>query len=255
VRAGYTHLADKRTMKNNDASFLTRHRWVVATISIAAAVVLLASFISRDPLVPVRAVTAQRSTIRSVVSTNGKVEPMHNFEAHAPIGTTVKKILVREGDHVKQGQLLVQLNDAEARSQAARARAQLIGSEAASKAVQSGGSREEILTLDSQIVKVRTECETAQRNLDALRHLQQQGAASPGEVKNAEDQLKRSTADLNLLLQKQKNRYSQPEINRVEAQHSEAQAALTAADDVLNQLNIQAPFDGVVYSLPLLQGA
>ena len=82
-------------MTNNDASFLTRHRWVVATLAIAAAVVLLASFISRDPVVPVRAVTAQRSTIRSVVSTNGKIEPMQNFEAHAPIGTTVRKILVR----------------------------------------------------------------------------------------------------------------------------------------------------------------
>lgn len=242
-------------MTNNDASFLTRHRWVVATLAIAAAVVLLASFISRDPVVPVRAVTAQRSTIRSVVSTNGKIEPMQNFEAHAPIGTTVRKILVREGDHVKQGQLLVQLNDAEARSQAARARAQVLGSEAAIKAVQNGGNREEILTLESEMVKARTQCDTAQRNLDALQRLREQGAASPGEVKTAEDQLKRSTADLNLLRQKQKNRYSQPEIARVNAQQSEAQAALTAAEDVLNQLNIQAPFDGVVYSLPVLQGA
>ncbi len=123
------------------------------------------------------------------------------------------------------------------------------------KAVQSGGNREEVLTLESQIVKARTDCDTAQRNLDALRQLQQQGAASPGEVKNAEDQLKRSTADLNLLLQKQKNRYSEPEIARVEAQKSEAEAALAAAEDVLNQLNIRAPFDGVVYSLPVLQGA
>src|SRR5579863_6770103 len=107
-------------MTNNNASFCTRHRWIVATIAIAAAVVLFAS-LSRDPAVPVRAVTAQRSAIRSVVSTNGKVEPLQNFEAHTPIGTTVKKILVREGDHVKKGQLLVQLNDAEARSQNARA--------------------------------------------------------------------------------------------------------------------------------------
>src|ERR1700690_146789 len=168
-------------MTNNDASFLTRHRWIVTTIAIAAAVVLLASFISRDPAVPVRAVAAQRSVIQSVVSTNGKVEPLQNFEAHAPIGTTVKKILVREGDHVRQGQLLVQLNDAEARSQAARARAQVLGSEATVKAVQSGGNREEVLTVESQIVKARTDCDTAQHNLDALRQLQQQGAASPGE--------------------------------------------------------------------------
>ena len=241
-------------MTSNNASFVTRHRWITAIIAIAAAVVLFAS-LSRDATVPVRAVTAQRGTIRSVVSTNGKVEPLQNFEAHAPIATTVKKLLVREGDHVKKDQLLVQLNDAKARSQAAQAKAQVLSADADFSGIQSGGNREEVLTLESQIVKARTACDTAQRNVDALRRLQQQNAASPGEVTNAEDQLKRTTADLNLLLQKQKNRYSQPEITRVDAQKSEAQAAYAAAEDVLNQLNIRAPFDGVVYSLPVLQGA
>jgi HlyD family secretion protein len=203
----------------------------------------------------VRAVTAQRGTIRSVVSTNGKVEPLQNFEAHSPSGTTVNKLLVREGDHVKKGQLLAQLNDAKARSQAAQAKAQVLAAEADFSGIQSGGNREEVLTLESQVVKARTDSDTAQRNLDALRRLREQGAASPGEIKNAEDQLKRANADLNLLIQKQKNRYSQPEITRVEAQKSEADAAYAAAEDVLNQLNIHAPFDGIVYSLPVLQGA
>jgi HlyD family secretion protein len=242
-------------MTDTNASFIARHRWIVTTIAIVAAVVFLASFMSREPAVPVRAVTAQRGTIRSVVSTNGKVEPLQNFEAHAPVGTTVSKILVREGDHVKKGQLLVQLNDTEARSQAARAQAQVRSAEADLSVIQKGGNREEVLTLESQITKARTDSDTAQRNLDALRRLRQQGAASPGEVKNAEDQLKRANADLNLLLQKQKDRYSQPEIARVEAQKSEAQAAFAAAKDRLDQLNIRAPFEGIVYSLPVQQGA
>jgi HlyD family secretion protein len=242
-------------MTKSNASFLARHRWIVTTIAIVAAVILLASFMSREPAVPVRAVNAQRGTIRSVVSTNGKVEPLQNFEAHAPVGTTVKKILVREGDEVKKGQLLVQLDDAQARSQAARAQAQVLGAEADLNAIQKGGNREEVLTLESQITKARTDCDTAQRNLDALRRLREQGAASPGEIKNAEDQLKRANTDLDLLLQKQKNRYSQPEIDRVEAQKSEAQAAYSATEDLLSQLNIRAPFDGIVYSLPVQQGA
>jgi HlyD family secretion protein len=254
IRQSLIRNKELTVMTNANASFLTRHRWMVATAAIAAAVVLFAS-LSRDPAVPVRAVTAQRSTIRSVVSTNGKVEPLQNFEAHTPIGTTVKKILVREGDHVRKGQLLVQLDDAEARSQAARAKAQVLAADADVSAVEKGGNREEVLTLDSQITKARTSTDTAQRNLDALRSLQQQGAAAPGEITNAEDQVKRANADLNLLLEKQKNRYSQPEVARVEAQNSQAQAALTAAEDVLNQLNIRAPFDGIVYSLPVLLGA
>jgi HlyD family secretion protein len=241
-------------MTSTNASFLSRHRWIGATVAIVAAVILFAS-LSRDPAVPVRAVAAQRGTIRSLVSTNGKVEPLENFEAHTPIGTTVKKLFVREGDHVKKGQLLVQLNDAKAHSQAAQAKAQVLAADADLSGIQSGGNREEVLTLESQIVKARADSDTAQRNLDALRHLQQENAASPGEIKVAEDQVQRANADLNLLLQKQKGRYSQPEITRVEAQKSQAQAAYTAAEDVLSELNIRAPFDGVVYSLPVLQGA
>ena len=90
----------------DNSSFLTRHRWLVVTVALIAAVIFLASFISRDDSVPVRSATAQRSIIRSVVSTNGKVEPLQNFEAHAPMGTTVKKVLVKEGDLVKRGQVV-----------------------------------------------------------------------------------------------------------------------------------------------------
>src|SRR5580693_47751 len=144
-------------MTKSNASFVARHRWIVTTIAIVAAVVLLASFMSREPAVPVRAVNAQRGTIRSVVSTNGKVEPLQNFQAHAPIGTTVKRLLVKEGDHVKKGQLLLQLDDAEAHSQAARALSQVRSAQAMISAIEGGGNGEEVLTLESQLAKGRTD--------------------------------------------------------------------------------------------------
>jgi len=241
------------TAKNN--GFFGRHRWLVWAAGIAVAVLLLASFMSRDDAIPVRAATVERSTIRSVISTNGKVEPLQSFEAHAPVGTTIKKLLVKEGDRVKMGQLLAQLDDADARSQAARALAQVRASQAEVSAMERGGNREEVLTLEAQLVKSRNQRDTAQRNLEALKRLQQQGAASPGEVTQAEDQLAGAEADLKLVQQKQKERYSQPEIAHVEAQQAEAQSAYAAAEDNLRQLNIRAPFDGIVYSLPVHQGA
>jgi HlyD family secretion protein len=190
-----------------------------------------------------------------VISTNGKVEPVQSFEAHAPVGTTVKKLLVKEGDRVKKGQLLAQLDDADASSQAARALAMVRTAQADASALRSGGNQEEVLTLSSQLVKSENARDTAQRNLEALKRLQQQGAASPGEIKQAEDQFAAAEADLKLIQQKQKDRYSQPEIAKVDAQKSEAQSAYAAAENILSQLNIRAPFEGVVYSLPVHQGA
>src|SRR5882757_7283769 len=163
----------------NKTTFYGRNRILVWTAGIAIAVVFLASFMSRGDVVPIRTTNVQRNIIRSVISTNGKVEPLHNFAAYAPVGTTVEKVLVREGDHVKRGQLLVQLNDAEARSDSAHALAQVRAAEAASSAVQNGGNQEEVLTLNTEITKARAERDAAQRRLDALRKLQQQGSASP----------------------------------------------------------------------------
>ncbi len=240
---------------NQKEGLFARRRWLLWMAALAVAVVLLASFMSRDDAVPVRAAKVTRGDIRSVISTNGKVEPVQNFEAHAPIGTMVKKVLVKEGDHVRKGQLLVQLNDAEARDQAARALSQISASEADVNAVKNGGTREEVLTVNADLAKARAERDTAQHNLDALQKLLQQGAASPGEVQNARDQLERSQADVKLLEQKQRDRYSKPEVARVESQKEAAQASYRAAQDILAQLDIRAPFDGDVYSLPAKQGA
>jgi HlyD family secretion protein len=212
------------------------------------------SYVRQSPL-KVRATTVQRGPIRSLVSTNGKVEPIQNFESHSPIATTVKRILVKEGDHVRKGQLLLQLDDDDIRAQAARALAQVKTAQADQAALRNSGTQEEVLTLQSQLVKARSALDMAQRNLESLRRLQQQGAASPGEVRQAEDTLQRAQADFTLLEQKQKERYSPPEAARIEAQASGAQAAYDAAEDALSKSSVRAAFDGIVYSLPVKSGA
>src|ERR1700751_201474 len=123
-------------LNGRNQSFFARNRWLTTASAVVVAVVLFASFANRrSDSVPVRAATIVRDNIRSVVSTNGKIEPVQNFEAHAPVPTTVRHLPAREGDHVRRGQLLLQLDDAAARSQAARALARLKGAQADVNAV------------------------------------------------------------------------------------------------------------------------
>jgi len=242
------------TLNGNSSGHQPR-RWWVTALAIIAAVIVLAAFISRrDDAVPVRTAVVEKGNIRSLISTNGKIEPVTNFEAHAPISTTVQRLLVKEGEFVKKGQLLVVLDAPDARAQAARALAQLKSAQADISAIERGGTQEEVLNLDAQLVKAKTERDAANRNLAALRRLQQQGAASAGEVRDAENALARADVELNLLQQKQTKRYSSPEVARVEAQRSEAQAAYDAAQDILAKSVVRAPFEGIVYSLPVKQG-
>ena len=240
---------------NGNSSGRQSRRWWVTALLILAAVIVLGAFVSRrDDSVPVRTAVVVQTTIRSLVSTNGKIEPVNNFEAHSPATTSVRRVLVKEGDFVKQGQPLLVLDDADVRAQAARAQTLVKTAQADLSAVERGGNQEEVLNLDAQLVKAGTDRDSAQRNLDALKRLEQQGAAAAGEVREAENSLARANAQLTLLQQKQTKRYSKPEVAKVEAQRAEAQATYDAAQEVVAKSNVRAPFDGIVYSLPVQQG-
>jgi len=240
--------------RNNNSE---RKRLLGVITALLAAVVIFSGWMKlrNGNTFTVRAETVSRQDISSVISTNGKIEPVNNFEAHAPAPAIVKRVLAAEGDHVKAGQLLLQLDDADARAQAARALALLKAAEADLQAVKSGGTHEEILTNHAALIKAQTERDEARRNLQALEHLQQSGGASAGEVQTAQERLKKAEADAQLLEDKQAGRFSTPEVAKVEASAAQARAAYDAAQDLLKNSNIRAPFAGSVYQLPVKPGA
>lgn len=232
-----------------------RLTWIIL-IGLILAVIVLAAFISfRHGRVAIRAGTAEVGTITASISTNGKIEPINNFEAHAPMATTVTRVFVQQGDWVKAGQLVLQLQDADARARAARAEAQLRGAQAEVSAVESGGTQEEVLNTRNALIKAQADRDAAQRNLQAMERLLQTGAASQAEVDAARNQLKIAESNVQLQQQKLKDRYSAPEVGHVQAQQQEAKASLAAAEETLRNSNVRAPFEGMVYSLPVKLGS
>jgi len=232
-----------------------RRTWLII-VGLLLAVIVLAAFVSlRRSQVTVRVGMAERGTITASIATNGKIEALNNFQAFAPLATTVKKIYVKQGDWVKAGQPLLRLDDADARMQAAKAEAQLKGAQADLHAVESGGTQEELLTTRNALTKAQMDRDAAQRNLDAMQKLLQSGAASQAEVDAAQNRLTSADAQVHLLQQKLKDRYSQQEIGHAQAQAAEARASLQAAQDVLENSNVSAPREGMVYSLPVREGA
>jgi HlyD family secretion protein len=241
-------------LQNNNSG---RNRLAGIIVALLVAVILFSGWVKLrgGGSVAVRAEKVTRQDITNLISTNGKIEPVNNFEAHAAAPAAVKNVLVREGDHVKAGQLLLQLDDAEARSQAARALAQLRTAESDLHAVQSGGSNEEVLANRAALTKAQAERDEARRNFDAVQGLQRNGAASPAEVEAAQDRLKKADADVQLLEQKLTGRYSSPEVAKVQASADEARAAYAAAQELVKNSNVQAPFAGTVYQVPVRKGS
>jgi Membrane-fusion protein len=95
-----------------------RNNLWISAIAVVALLIVVAIFTSmHHPDTPLHAERATRGAVIASISTNGKIEAADNFEAHAAAPATVKKVLAKEGDAVKAGQLLLQLDDAQARAQ------------------------------------------------------------------------------------------------------------------------------------------
>ena len=225
-------------------------------IAVVIAVIVLAAFVSlHHSQVTIRVGQAERQTITASIATNGKIEALNNFLAYAPMPTTVRKLYVQQGTWVKPGQMLLRLDDADARLQAAKAQAQLTGAQADLTAVQGGGTQEEVASTRAALVKAQTDLDAAQRNLAAMQKLLQTGAASQAEVDTALSRVRVDESQVQLLDQKLKDRYSKQEVGHVEAQETEARTSLQAAHEVLKNANVVAPSEGLVYSLPVREGA
>jgi len=225
-------------------------RWWLLLLIVAGVLILVGAYSSiKRKDVPVRADKATLGNITAGIATNGKVEALDNFEAHAPAPTTVRRLLVHPGDKVKAGQLLVELEDFNARAEAAKAQASLKGAESEIQAAETGATAN-----TAQADKATAEVEAARRNLEALQRLQQTGAASAAEVQAAQTRLATAQADLRAVQQKANPRAAQSDVARARAQQNEARVALTAAGEMIRNTNIRAPRAGTVYVLPVRAG-
>jgi len=222
-----------------------------------AAILLIIVFfavrrLTREQL-PLRVAQATMQDLATKDSTNGKIEPQHNFEAHAPAPGVVKHLYIKAGEVVPRGKLLLSLDDADAIAHSDGALATLRGAQASYQATEQGGTQEERNSLAGELTKAQMDRDQAQSNLDTLKKLVAQGAAASGEVVSAQQRLDAANTSLSTLEKKQTARYSPADIAHSKADLAQAQAAYQAANTVVTDSNPRAPFAGTVYSLPVSQ--
>jgi len=204
--------------------------------------------LTRDRLA-VRAAEVSQEALASTISTNGRVEPVHNVEIHAVMGASVKAVYVQPGDSVPAGKLLMQLDDIEARAKLAGADSAVKAAQATLEAAKQNGTLEQRQASDAEISRDKLEQAQAQRDVDALVKLSSTGAASPSEVSAARQRLATAEANLHAAEQSGKSRYSPAEIARAEASLADAEANQKAAQQVLAETAVRAPSAGTVYSV------
>jgi HlyD family secretion protein len=223
--------------------------WAIFLVVIILAFIILRST-TRDT-VEVKVASVDRQNLISSISTNGKVEPIGEFQAYAAASGVVARVYVDVLQKVRTGDLLIKMDDADAKAKLASANAVLRTAEATLHDMEQGGSQEEHITLTGDINRAKLEQQQATTNLAALKELQQKGAASPSEVASAEERLQTANNLLQSFQMRATQRYSAADKARVEAQVADARAALEAAENSYASYNIRTPQSGTVYSVPV----
>src|SRR6267378_2217265 len=103
-----------------------RNRIVIFLALAAIVAFALVRLSGRQPVAKISAVTPIRENVISSISSNGKVEPIAPSIVRAQLDTFIERISAVEGQPVRKGQLLLELNVKDASAQLADARSKLV---------------------------------------------------------------------------------------------------------------------------------
>lgn len=221
-------------------------------LGVLVLVLLVVRSFTRD-VVEISAEAVTHQNLVKSVPTNGKVEPIDDFRAHALTPGVISRIYVKLGQKVKAGSLLLTLNDSDAVAKLATANAALRTAQASLHDLQQGGSQEERITLEGDLSRYKAQQQQATKDLAALKQLQQRGAASASEVASAEQRLQSANNAAQNVQMRSMQRYSGPDKTRAQAQLADARAGVAAAQQGYAGANIRTPLTGTVYSIPVSQ--
>jgi HlyD family secretion protein len=186
-------------------------------------------------------------------STNGRVVPLEDFQAHAPMPGVVEKIEVHLGQAVQNNQELLQMDDSQARKDLAAAQASLASSLASLQSMQQGGTQDERLAQTADLDNAKIQVTQDTTALASLQALQSKGAASANEVALAQQHLNAAQEHVRQLQARRTARYSSDDLSAQKAQVAQAKAAVDAAQIAYAGVNIHSPFAGTVYAIPVTQ--
>ena len=224
---------------------------VVSALSISTGLVAFAPEPDRVPAernaVPVAGLIAELGTYSPQANLYGRVETPRTASLTALVSDTVAELLVREGDRVQAGDVLVQLDQTDAELEVQRREAERVQARADLAALELAGSAD-LEVLEHQ----RTLHELAQSKVERYRQLREQGSISQ-ETLNAVLQDSHAQA---IALSRQRNQVQSFEhrLAQAKASVSRAETALEEARVTLQRTSINAPFPGRVTSIQVAPG-
>jgi len=214
---------------------------------VLGAIVAVVVYQSRKNIVTVQTGKVQRQSLASVVSASGEIKPKTYVNIGANAFGKIIKLHVKEGDRVKQGQLLAQLENVQSSADvnATRASVQAAQTDAVAANAALNTSLADLNRAKSDAVHAKLDWDRAQ------------GLYGAALIAKQDYDLKKAaweSADAGLAQAEARVAQAKAQKDSMDKHITQNQANLTRVSDVLQKTTYEAPFDGVITNLPVREG-
>src|SRR5438094_3237196 len=221
---------------------------LAAGIAVAiAAITGTASYYSRKGVVTVQTGKVQRLDLTSIVSASGEIKPKTYVNIGANAFGKITRLYVKEGDRVKKGQLLAQLENVQSTADVNATQASLEVGQTDAVAAEAA-----LNTSVADLNRAKSDAQRAQLDWDRAQGLFKEALIAKSEYDMRKAAFETAAAGL----AQAQARVAQAKAQKDSAGRriSQIRANLTHAADVLQKTTYAAPFDGMITNLPVREG-
>jgi HlyD family secretion protein len=203
---------------------------IVLVLGAAAAASIL---MRRETGLTVTVEALRARDLEAFVSASGKIQPVRQVNISANQMGRVTRIAVREGDRVKTGQFLLEIDPRTLETQLERGQASVAAAQSALERAR------------SSVEQSRANLELARQTLARQQELWKEGLTTRQELERAQNDLAVREADY---------RASQQEIQTNEQRIKQERAALSSTEVSLTEVRMTSPIDGIVVRRNIEEG-
>lgn len=228
-------------------------RWVVvsAALFVVVAAVLVVASVTRAVPVEVARVQVSRGTSAgdTVLTASGYIVAHHRIDLGSKVMGRVAWIGIEKGDQVREGQILVRLEDTEFRAQHRQAQASLAVAEARLRELEAGSRPQEIAAARAAVDESEANYRDARSDFERIENLHEAGIASPQQLEDARRAFDVAQAQLESTRKNTELVELGPRLEQIDyarAEVAQRQAAVDYAQTMLDATRIRSPINGTV---------
>jgi HlyD family secretion protein len=226
--------------------------WKKVAIAVGALVVLCAIvgftiYQSRKNVVAVQTGSAKRQDLMSIVSASGEIKPKTYVNIGANAYGKITRLHVKEGELVKRGQLLAQLENVQPGADVAANRAALEVARTDTVAADAG-----LKTAQADLNRARADAQRAKLDYERA-----EGLFKAALIAKQEYDAKKAAweaADAGQAQAVARVAQAKAQVDSAQRRINQSQATLTRASDALSKTVYSAPYDGIITNLPVREG-